>query len=418
MARRRCLIISVGTAGDTLPYVGLGAALRSAGHDVAMATNEVFKAQVERAGLHFEKLGDEKPYLEAIEHPDFWHPIKGMAVIGDRVFLPAMEKSLELAREYTSAGNTLVIAASPMFGVRIAYDLRPFPFVTLHLQPFYFASAHELRRAPGPNLPTWSPMPIKRAYLRFVAKLGDGYLGPPINALRAKQGLAPVNKIGQWGDSPELILGLFPEWFGGPQPDWPPQVRLTGFPLYDQAASTELSEELAAFLADPSPFLVFTLGSIASATRRFFEESVAASQILGCRALLLTGTRTYIPDPLPPNVRHFEFAPFSQVLPRASAVVHHAGIGTTSLALAAGIPQITVPFGHDQFDNAARLERLKVGKSLRMPQYRASKVAGILKSLMESGEVRARCQDYKARLFSQKPYEETLRALEEFAARH
>jgi len=39
-------------------------------------------------------------------------------------------------------------------------------------------------------------------------------------------------------------------------------------------------------------------------------------------------------------------------------LVHHGGIGTSAQALTAGIPQLVVPFAHDQFDNAARLMRL------------------------------------------------------------
>jgi rhamnosyltransferase subunit B len=44
--------------------------------------------------------------------------------------------------------------------------------------------------------------------------------------------------------------------------------------------------------------------------------------------------------------------------------VHHGGLGSVSLALAAGTPQIAVPLGHDQHDNAARLERLGVGQAI------------------------------------------------------
>jgi UDP:flavonoid glycosyltransferase YjiC (YdhE family) len=56
--------------------------------------------------------------------------------------------------------------------------------------------------------------------------------------------------------------------------------------------------------------------------------------------------------------------PLGQVLPRALALVSHGGIGTVSQALAAGIPQLVMPLGFDQFDNAARLERLGVAATL------------------------------------------------------
>jgi UDP:flavonoid glycosyltransferase YjiC (YdhE family) len=55
------------------------------------------------------------------------------------------------------------------------------------------------------------------------------------------------------------------------------------------------------------------------------------------------------------------YAPFGALFPRAAAVVHHGGIGTTAQTLRAGVPALVLAFAHDQFDNAARVERLGVG---------------------------------------------------------
>nr|MBA3625578.1 glycosyltransferase [Methylibium sp.] len=68
---------------------------------------------------------------------------------------------------------------------------------------------------------------------------------------------------------------------------------------------------------------------------------------------------------LPNWACHVAYAPFDALLPRLATLVHHGGIGTCAEALAAGVPQIVVPFAHDQFDNAARLERLGLGVTLK-----------------------------------------------------
>ena len=66
--------------------------------------------------------------------------------------------------------------------------------------------------------------------------MADLTLAPELNRFRAELGLAPVHGIiDQWWHSPARIIGLFPDWFAPPAPDWPPQTRLTGFPLYDGA---------------------------------------------------------------------------------------------------------------------------------------------------------------------------------------
>jgi UDP:flavonoid glycosyltransferase YjiC (YdhE family) len=56
----------------------------------------------------------------------------------------------------------------------------------------------------------------------------------------------------------------------------------------------------------------------------------------GQRGILLTQFPEQLPATLPNGVRHFNYVPFSRVLPCAAAFVHHGGIGTTAQALAAG----------------------------------------------------------------------------------
>ena len=72
------------------------------------------------------------------------------------------------------------------------------------------------------------------------------------------------------------------------------------------------------------------------------------------------------PPQLPRRVVTARYAPFSKLLPGAAAIVHHGGVGTTSQALRAGIPQVVVPMAFDQFDNAQRVYNLSCGSWLPM----------------------------------------------------
>jgi hypothetical protein len=91
--------------------------------------------------------------------------------------------------------------------------------------------------------------------------------------LRAQLGLPPrASPIFEGQFSPALVLALFSPIFGPPQPDWPPNTVITGFPFYREAAA--LPPELRDFFAAGPPPVVFTLGSSASATPgTFFEQS-------------------------------------------------------------------------------------------------------------------------------------------------
>ena len=71
---------------------------------------------------------------------------------------------------------------------------------------------------------------------------------------------------------------------------------------------------------------------------RFYEHAAHAAATLGRRALLLVGRDEYAPRDLPRGVRAFAYAPYSLVLPRALATVHHGGIGSTGQALEPPLP--------------------------------------------------------------------------------
>jgi len=96
--------------------------------------------------------------------------------------------------------------------------------------------------------------------------------------------------------------------------------------------------------------------------------------------------------PLPPHALHAAYAPFSRVLPRAAAVVHHGGIGTCAQGLAAGIPQLLMPMAFDQPDNAMRLRRLGVGDWVVPRRFTASRVARSLEQLLADETVAGACR--------------------------
>jgi len=90
-------------------------------------------------------------------------------------------------------------------------------------------------------------------------------------------------------------------------------------------------------------------------------------------------------------VAHFAYVPFSTLLPRVSAFVHHGGIGTVSQALRAGVPQLIRPMAHDQFDNANRAVRLGVAMKLMPRNCRVKNVVNAIERLTSDAAIRQRC---------------------------
>lgn len=159
----------------------------------------------------------------------------------------------------------------------------------------------------------------------------------------------------------------------------------------DNRAAAELPPDVAAFLAaGPAPVL-FTAGTANAASHEFFATSVAAAQLGGWRALLLTQDAPQLPASLPAGVAHFSYVPFPALLPRVAALVHHGGVGTTSQALRAGVPQLIRPMGFDQYDNALRALHLGVAQQLLPRHYIAPRVVQALRHLLGDAAVPARC---------------------------
>ena len=390
----RVLILVHGSGGDVYPQIAIGSALRARGHEVLFVTNPYFEAAVKRAGLEFIPTGSEAEGRQAIENPELWQRGKGLGVLFNGV-LDAMPATYEIVRKYYEPGRTVVVGNALAFGARVAHDKLGVPLASVHLQPVLLRSLNEQPGVVTP--PGWRPVvrPLRRVLTAMLDRwVFDPAIVPRLNQFRSGLGLPPVRRVlKEWIHSPQMVLGMFPEWYGRPQPDWPPNTYLTGFPLFDQTETESFSGEVEQFLEQGSAPLVFTAGTAMVFAQRFFAVSAAVCRKLGRRGLLLTRFAEQLPAELPPGVMHVPYAPFSALLRRASALVHHGGIGTASQALAAGIPQLVVPANFDQPDNAARLRRLGVAESVRAPGYTESAVTAALNRLLTSGEVRNACTD-------------------------
>ena len=179
---------------------------------------------------------------------------------------------------------------------------------------------------------------------------------------------------------------MFSEVLGTEQKDWPKNTLITGFCFYDSdAGNAALPANLEKFMAEGEPPVVFTLGSAAVlAAGHFYEFSARAAIKLGIRAVLLIGTdqRNRPAQKLPESICVAEYAPYSALFSRAALVVHQGGVGTTAQCLRAGTPMLIMPYSHDQPDNARRMRRLKVARSMMRSSYIPNRVARRVKAML------------------------------------
>src|SRR5262249_47337590 len=191
---------------------------------------------------------------------------------------------------------------------------------------------------------------------------------------------------------PGLVLALFSPLLAAPKADWPPGAIATGFPLFDRDGDSVMPPALADFLGAGPPPLVFTLGcSAAVIGDEFFKTSVAVAERLGQRAVMITGREArHLPASSSKSLAVHEYAAFSELFPRAAVIVHAGGIGTTGLAMRSGRPSLVVPYAHDQPDNAARLRRLGIARTIARHRYTPARAAAELRHLLDNPVYRQR----------------------------
>jgi UDP:flavonoid glycosyltransferase YjiC (YdhE family) len=388
----RIVLNSWGSLGDLFPYIALGRALKARGHTAVLAVPDIHRPMVEAAGLEHADVGPEVDPSNRELIARVMDPLRGPDFLIRMVIMPALRTTHAQMRAAAADADLIVTHPVAFAGPIVAEELRR-PWVSTVLAPaslysrtdtpvlLPFAGAIALRR-----LGAWTMRPVLAIARRATAK----WLAP-VHALRGELGLPGTgNPLFGGQRSPHLNLALFSRVLSEPQPDWPPHTEITGFPFYNEPAP--LSPELAAFLdAGPAP-VVFTLGSSAIWNPgSFYAESAKAVEQLGLRAVMLVGPLA-ANRPLvdPRRILLVDSAPHDQLFPRAACIVHQGGAGTTGQALRAGKPMIVVPHAHDQPDNAYRVERLGVSRTIFPGAYRAPRVARAIADLLRSPAAQAR----------------------------
>jgi UDP:flavonoid glycosyltransferase YjiC (YdhE family) len=411
------ILAPVGSTGDVFPLVAIALRLKQRGHRIVMIASGSYRALLDAAGLEMIQTLDANAEAAAFDHPNFWRPTRGMRRITERIILPSARPQIAAIESRFERGNTVVVGSTFAFGARIATEKLGAPMVSVHLAPAAMRSLYDTPTVA--NIPAFPRLPrsTKRLlYWYFDRFEFDRVMCPGLNEIRREVGLLPVARpLHEWMHSPARVIGLFPSWFAAPSPDWPAQVRLTGFAFYDGPSSREIPGELRRFIDDRDPPLVFTAGTAMSHGEVFFRAAVEACARLGVRGVLISGMTRQIPTGLPPTVRAFAYAPFGELLPRARALVHHGGIGTAAQALRAGIAQVVVPMAYDQPDNAVRLERLGVASTLSQRRLDGTHLAASLRELLARSDLATKLSEVARRFEHDTSLDETCRLIEEAA---
>lgn len=338
-SRRRFLLGAFGDPGHAFPVLALAEELVARGHVVAVETAEKWRVPVERIGASFlpspeYRMGDREAPLQ---------PYAAVArAVGD-----TREAVVGFAPD-------LVIHDILTLSPALVADLEAIPRVTLvpHVWPVtgpgdppYGLGARPPRSVIGRLLWRMLEVPINRG----VALGATEYDG-----LRRQLGLDPVGRAHGAQSERLVLVATYPQL--EPERAWPDHVKVTG-PLFWEPPADPVVPP-----GGEGPVVLIAPSTAQDPEHRLLLAALSGLGSIDGRVLATWNRRPLRTVPsLPVNTKLVEWLSYSQTMPQARVVVSHGGHGTIARTLQAGAIPVIVPMAGDQFENAARVDRARLG---------------------------------------------------------
>lgn len=372
---------SLGTFGHTYPLIPLACAARDAGHDVVYATSGDFVPEVRKAGLHTvaagaglretfgEALAGETRQRAEIPHEEL-APIIA-TVFGD--LLPRRFVA-DLGPLITEHQPDLVIYEAGNPGGAFAAKLAGVP-----------AAAHAFGRTSPSAISDVMRQRISDCATEIgiaetgMPSFGDPYIDICPESVQDEQFMATANRIPLrpvgWNEPGALPAGV--------------KDREPGRPL-----------------------IYLTLGT-AMGSADVLKAAIAGLSVLDADILVAAGPTVEIAalGEVASNVQLEAWVPQADLLPHVDLVVHHGGSGTTLGAFSAGLPQLLLPQGADQFINADVVVKQGVGDRLLGEEVTADTVTSKARRLLADDSVKSAVRTLAAEVAEMPPPAEVVEKL-------
>ncbi|WP_432849787.1 nucleotide disphospho-sugar-binding domain-containing protein [Amycolatopsis sp. CA-161197] len=329
----RLIFTSLASYGHLYPLLPLAVAARKAGHDVVFATAADFHPTVEKAGLE---------------------PVDVGLTIQD-AFMAQYDGDLSKRNEVAPAELEATIA-------RVFSRVLPDRFI---------ADLDAVFEKQRPDLLVYeigNPGGAFAAMKAGIPAMGHGF------GRVATGGIADGIRTAIQEHAVELgIAGDEQFSWGNPFVDiCPPSVQSPEFlagarrlPLRPVGWS-EPGDLPAGVVDHERPLVYLTLGTTPMSQAHILTSAISGLAALDVDVLVATGPSVDVAalGEVPANVRLEAWVPQSELLPHVDLVVHHGGSGTTMGAFTAGVSQLVLPQGADQFSNAEAVTAAGVGDQL------------------------------------------------------
>jgi UDP:flavonoid glycosyltransferase YjiC (YdhE family) len=328
----RITVVAIGSTGDVAPYLGVGAHLVDAGHEVRFATHEPFRDWVRDSGLEFALLPmDPRVHMTA----ELAAEIRRGGARGARAVADASGPGFARSpwRSTRSSTTATCYSGQPSAGPGCTAQVRGVPAARLHLQPLVPTGEFA---PPALGARSFGPL-ANRALGRMTQRaMVEPYLDV-VDELRAGHG------AGHWSVREHLrfLSAAAPTLHGFsrhlvPKPrDWRHGIEVVGYWTPPSIPNWAPDSGLVDFLASgPRPVYV-GFGSTWPAPAEQLEALVRDT-VERTRPRVVVGGGWAGWSVAHDDVYRIEGIDHRWLFPQVAAAVHHAGAGTTDRCRPAG----------------------------------------------------------------------------------
>jgi UDP:flavonoid glycosyltransferase YjiC (YdhE family) len=342
-------LLTLGTRGDTQPFIALGKELKARGHIVVLGAPENFQPWIEGHGLEYRSIGvDMQAFVRSVDARKVMAGnVFAMARMWRQTIVPLTRKSLDAIWETARNADVIVYHPKTAGAVDVGEATGAALFYAAPF-PIFPTKAFPLFVIPGTYGPWFNRLSYK--FLLF-SRL---FFLPTVNRWRKDVlGLERASPFGAAGSAqdrkPEQLCAVSPSVVPGYPADDSENIHVTGYWFLDEGQDWRPDPALAAFLENGDPPVYIGFGSLTSGgPARLGQIIVEGVRRAGVRAIVATGWGAIGKIDVPQNIHVIEGAPHHALFKHVAAVIHHGGAGTTAAGLRAGLPSLICPLTIDQ----------------------------------------------------------------------
>lgn len=419
----RFLFAPIPFTGHVNPGLPIARELALRGHDVRWYSTPRFRRAIERAGARYVPFHHAMPLdEERLDEmfPD--RPKEGIAQMRydiERVFIDFIPGALrdleeELRRDPADVivgdnGAAVVEAVHQRLGIPWAlYGMSVLTMSSRDTAPFGLAL---------PPTSTFLGRLRNRALYWLVDRVIFGSANEHNAKMRRALGLPPLaSSIFDFARKADVYLASGAAAFDYPRSDMPANVRYIGAstpePPHDWKPPAWWEK------LEGKRVVLVTQGTINSDLRQLIRPAIRALANEDLFVIVTTGSKSAYAvdiDPLPYNVRVERFIPYAHLMPKVDLLLTNGGYGSIQIALAHGVPIVSIGRTEEKPEIANRVHWSGVGIGMKVRTPKESQIRDAVRRVLSESSFSARAEALRYQLAKLDPGATGADLLEELA---